>query len=82
LFAQSGKKATVVAIAGDKKPSPGQIPSGGLMLQVTVDMKAIRTILPRHWRLSVDVAKRREDSDLYEAGLTRWTLEGRTGSQI
>lgn len=38
--------------------------------QVTVDMTAIRAILARHGRLSVDVANLRDDSDLYEAGLT------------
>lgn len=38
--------------------------------QVAVDMTAIRSILARHGRLSVDVSKLRDDSDLYEAGLT------------
>jgi acyl carrier protein len=38
--------------------------------QIAVDMTAIRAILARHGRLSVDVAKLRDDSDLYEAGLT------------
>lgn len=35
-----------------------------------MDMTAIRAILARHGRLSVDVANLRDDSDLYEAGLT------------
>lgn len=38
--------------------------------QSTIDITAIRAILARHGRLSVDVAELREDSDLYEAGLT------------
>jgi acyl carrier protein len=38
--------------------------------QVTVDMTSIRAILARYGRLSVAVAKLRDDSDLYEAGLT------------
>lgn len=38
--------------------------------QVTIDMTAIRAILARHGRLSADVGNLRDDSDLYEAGLT------------
>ena len=38
--------------------------------QVAIDRTAIRTILARHGRLCVDVARLRDESDLYDAGLT------------
>lgn len=46
------------------------MPNERAVQQVAPDLTAIRDILARHGRLSVDVNSLREDSDLYEAGLT------------
>jgi acyl carrier protein len=40
------------------------------MQRVVSDRAAIRDILARHGRLSVDVSRLKDDSDLYRAGLT------------